>query len=129
VQGVKLLAADGLEPARLDRELFSDAITEIVVNALESGAKECVEVHAFPDSDGRLVVRVTDDGRGMSEHALAHATDPFFSEKPAGRQTGLGLALAHRLLGCQNAALGLQSRPGRGTMATVSVSQWRWAGH
>jgi signal transduction histidine kinase len=127
---VKLLVADGIEPARLDGELFADALTEILVNALESGPKGCVEIQAFVDTgEDRLMIQISDDGRGMSEHALAHATDPFFSEKPAGRQSGLGLALAHRLLQSQGAVLGIQSRPGRGTAVTVSLTRWRWSSH
>lgn len=126
VQGIKLTVAEGLGAAKLDRELFADALVEIVVNAIESGPKGCIEVRAFSDEDtDQLVVQVIDDGRGMSEHALAHATDPFFSEKPAGRQTGLGLALAHRLLQNQHATLQMSSRPGRGTTVSVRVDAWR----
>ena len=127
--GVKLTIPDGLGPARLDRELFADAIVEIVVNALESSPKTVVEVRAEPLDDGRLLIEIADDGRGMSEHALAHAVDPFFSEKPAGRQSGLGLALAHRILQTHGASLTLTSRPGRGTTASVWLDRWRWSAH
>lgn len=126
VQGIKLTVAEGLGAAKLDRELFADALVEIVVNAIESGPKGCIEVRAFSDDEtDQLVVQVVDDGRGMSEHALAHATDPFFSDKPAGRQAGLGLALAHRLLQSQHAALQMSSRSGRGTTVSVRVDAWR----
>lgn len=128
--GVKVNIADGLAPARLDAELFSDAMLEIIVNALEASPKSGVEVRIFTrHDDDALIIEVTDDGRGMSEHALAHATDPFFSEKPAGRQSGLGLALAHRLLKTHDAALDIRSRPGRGTTVVIAVPNWRWSAH
>lgn len=128
--GVKVTIAEGLAPARLDGEVFSDALVEIVVNALESSPKSGVEVRAFARRDeDALVIEVSDDGRGMSEHAVAHATDPFFSEKPAGRQSGLGLALAHRLLRTHGATLEIASKVGRGTTVSVCLPGWRWSAH
>ena len=46
-----------------------------------------------PGTYGRLVV--SDDGAGMDESTLARACDPFFTTKPPGEGTGLGLAMAH----------------------------------
>lgn len=126
VIGVKLMIADGQEPAKLDRELLADALTEVVVNAIESGPRSSIEVRVqtHPDDD-RLTIQVIDDGCGMSEHALSHALDPFYSAKPAGRQTGLGLALAHRLVQVQGGTLELTSRPGRGTSVGIGFGAWR----
>jgi putative nucleotidyltransferase with HDIG domain len=126
VIGVKLTLPEQMHPARLDPELLSDALGEIIINALESGPRGRIEVRADVDRhDDRLMIQVNDDGVGMSELALSHALDPFFSEKPAGRQTGLGLALAHRLIASCGGEIDLQSRPGKGTSATVYLTHWR----
>ena len=126
VMGVKLNIADGLELARLDPGVISDALGEIIINALEGGPRGRIEVALHADAtDGRLVIAVMDDGIGMSEKALMHATDPFFSEKAAGRQAGLGLALAHRLIAAHGGEITLESKPGRGTTATVRLPDWR----
>lgn len=124
--GVKLTIAEGQEPARVDRELLTDALIEVVVNAIESNPRGPIEVRVQTDpEDDRLVIRVIDDGSGMNEHTLNHALDPFFSAKPAGRQTGLGLALAHRLVQAQGGTLELTSKPGRGTTVTIWFPNWR----
>lgn len=126
VIGVKLVIGDGQEPARLDRELMTDALIELVVNAIESQPRSTIEMRVDTDpEDDRLFFQIVDDGAGMTEHALNHALDPFFSQKPAGRQTGLGLALAHRLIQVQGGTLELASKPGKGTTVTVSLSHWR----
>lgn len=126
VVSVKLVIADGQEPARLDRELMTDALIELVVNAIESGPRSTVEARVYTDPDGdRLIFQIADDGVGMTEHALNHALDPFFSEKPAGRQTGLGLALAHRLVQAHGGTLELSSKPGKGTVVSVALGRWR----
>ncbi len=57
----------------------------------------------------------------MSPKALQHAFDPFFSELPAGRRTGLGLTRARRLLELHGGDITLASRPGEGTTASVTI--------
>ncbi len=130
VSSVKLFVAEGLELVRLDRALVGDALIEIIANALEAGPRTRVEVRAETENSHAdlLVLRVIDDGLGMSEKALLHATDPFFSEKPAGRQAGLGLALANRLVSACGGEIELASKPGRGTTATVRIPEWRIGG-
>jgi signal transduction histidine kinase len=62
-----------------------------------------------------------DRGPGLSEHALAHAFDPFFSEKPAGRQPGLGLTKARRLVEAHHGKLTLENGPNGGAVATIRL--------
>ncbi|KAA0213960.1 MAG: HDOD domain-containing protein [Leptolyngbya sp. PLA3] len=109
---------------RTDRELLSDALAELIVNAEESGsqAKVRVEVYEAP-GDGRLYVRVVDRGRGMSERAIRHAFDPFFSEKPAGRQRGLGLARARRCIELLGGRIRLEAHREGGTIATIGLDR------
>lgn len=72
------------------------------------------------DLGTRLVaVRVRDDGVGMSADVLSRALDPFFTTKPTGRGTGLGLAVADGIVRQSDGLLTLESVAGRGTTATV----------
>ncbi len=113
--------------AKVDRELMTQALTELLVNAIESGPREFVEVRVHAaDADDRLLIEVRDTGTGMSEHALAHAFDPFFSEKPAGRQPGLGLPLALRFVELHRGMIVLRSVKEDGTTARIELPNWRW---
>jgi signal transduction histidine kinase/HD-like signal output (HDOD) protein len=118
-----------LPPARVDRELVVKALTEIVANALEASDRGFVEVRVHIDPlDDRLMISVADHGPGMSAKALQHAFDPFFSEKAAGRQTGLGLTRARRMIELHGGSITLRSEPEgpeRGTAVTVSLPDWR----
>ncbi|MEO0717204.1 MAG: ATP-binding protein [Planctomycetota bacterium] len=69
----------------------------------------------------RLVVSVEDRGVGVSDRALRHAFDPFFSEKPAGRQRGLGLSKARRMAELMGGTVVLERRDGGGTVARASM--------
>jgi signal transduction histidine kinase len=62
-----------------------------------------------------VAVSVDDTGTGMDETTLARAVDPFFTTKPVGKGTGLGLASVHNLATQAQGALRLMSVIGRGT--------------
>ncbi len=126
---IRVVVASNIPPAALDRSLMAKALIEVVTNAIEASPRTGVEVrvHTEPKT-GRLFIHVIDDGVGMSEHAAHHAMDPFFSSKPAGRQPGLGLATAHRLIRLHGGEITLASHEGAGTTATIRLPDWRWRG-
>ncbi len=60
-------------------------------------------------------LEVADSGPGMDNDTLAHAAEPFFSTKPRGRGTGLGLSVARGFAEQSGGMLAIQSVPGEGT--------------
>ncbi len=123
---IRLMVGSSLALAALDPSLFGRAIEELVTNALQSGAKK-IEMHLSNDvQQGTLVLRIKDDGRGLTEHAASHAFDPFFSEKPAGRRPGMGLAMARRYVGLHGGSIDLRSAgTNQGATATITLPRWK----
>ena len=78
-----------------------------------------------PSTRGEVVpgdyvrLNVTDSGTGMSAEVLSHAMEPFFTTKPVGQGTGLGLAMVYGFARQSGGAVRIQSAPGKGT--TVSI--------
>jgi two-component system, cell cycle sensor histidine kinase and response regulator CckA len=60
-------------------------------------------------------VRIQDTGQGMSPDVLAQIWDPFFTTKPAGEGTGLGLAVVHGIMQSHHGHVQVESQVGRGT--------------
>jgi len=106
----------------IDPDQIGLAVTEVVLNAIqaEPTGRIQVRVHREP-VERRLVISVEDDGVGMSEHTLAHAFDPFFSARLAGRRTGLGLARARRLVELHGGSITMRSEAGVGTEVRISL--------
>ncbi len=119
------LSAD-LPDAWLDADQVSSALVELIVNAAEARPKHFVDVQIQVDPrENHLLILVKDDGQGMNAHTLEHAFDPFFSVKPAGRQPGLGLARAQRLIAANEGTIEFESQPNVGTTARIVLKSWR----
>ena len=64
-------------------------------------------------------LRIADTGSGMTEEVRERAMDPFFTTKPQGRGTGLGLSMAFGYVKQSNGYLRIDSQPGAGTVITI----------
>ncbi|MBR1252040.1 PAS domain S-box protein [Bradyrhizobium sp. AUGA SZCCT0169] len=71
---------------------------------------------------GRYVcLAVKDDGTGMNEQTLRHATEPFYTTKGVGKGTGLGLPMVLGMTEQSGGKLYLESKPGEGTTAELCL--------
>jgi len=68
-------------------------------------------------------VRITfkDDGRGMNEEILAKLFNPFFTTKPTGEGTGLGLSLSRSIILDNNGTIDVESEPGQGATFIIDL--------
>ncbi|GGN60088.1 hypothetical protein GCM10010112_15950 [Actinoplanes lobatus] len=103
------------------RNIVADGgqLTRILIN-LASNARDAMPdggaLTLTADNDGDNVhIAVHDTGHGMSPEVLDRAVEPFFTTKPKGHGTGLGLATAYGILRQAHGELVLESSPGNGT--------------
>jgi two-component system, cell cycle sensor histidine kinase and response regulator CckA len=111
----------GLPFVRLGAGQLEQILVNLVVNARDAlGGRGRISVSvARSPSVPILMLRVADDGTGMSEETIEQAFDPFFTTKPHGKGTGLGLAAVYGIAGRAGGHVEIESEPGRGTEVTV----------
>lgn len=102
-----------------NRDTLVGALLNLIENARQSGADPLrLKVHLY-QRDDRLLIAVSDNGRGIEPATLQRLGEPFFTTKTNG--TGLGLALVKSVARAHSGAFRLRSRLGRGTCATLSL--------
>ncbi|HPD31249.1 MAG TPA: HDOD domain-containing protein [Phycisphaerae bacterium] len=121
----RLELSDGLPPIHADASQIKTLFDELIRNAVDA-LRDTPEPRLFINcrgdmTDDRLVVAVEDNGCGMTPEVLEHATDPFFSRRPAGRGRGLGLSRAVRYAEINGGRIRLTSTAGQGTVVLVEL--------
>lgn len=95
----------------------ADAIQEVRRDAHR------ILVRSHRSGDGRAVVEVEDTGPGIPADALPRIFEPFFSTKPYGRGTGIGLAIARDIVASFGGTLEAGNVPGGGARFTVTLRE------
>lgn len=72
-------------------------------------------------NDGHAVITIRDNGFGMDANELSHCLDPFFTTKPVGQGTGLGLTSANSYIKQLGGTLEIDSRPRVGTVVHITL--------
>ena len=122
------LAAE-VSHALCDANQLENAVLNLAINARDAMpdggtltiSTSHVEVGSAPDLDGGAYVRVSvcDTGEGMPADVLQRAVEPFFSTKPVGKGTGLGLAQVYGIAHQSGGTLRIESEVGRGTTVHI----------
>jgi PAS domain S-box-containing protein len=131
---VESVVAGGLWNTIADPHQLENVILNLAINARDAmpdGGKLTLElanatlddeyVSALPDvpAGQYVMLAVTDTGTGMSREVMERAVDPFFSTKPEGRGTGLGLSMAYGFVKQSGGHIRLYSEVGEGTTVRV----------
>jgi signal transduction histidine kinase len=74
-----------------------------------------------PQGDGRVLMRVVDNGCGIEPDNLERVFDPFFTTKAAGAGVGLGLSLCQSIVLTNHGTIRVESKVGRGTTVTICL--------
>ncbi|MEI9849821.1 MAG: HAMP domain-containing sensor histidine kinase [Sphingomonas sp.] len=109
---IKVAAAPGLPSAHVTEDALETVLATLIGNSRQAGAKR-VTIALTPE-DGRVAIRVSDDGQGIGEADRARVFEPFFTGRRERGGTGLGLPIARSLLAATGGTLTLEpSEKGR----------------
>jgi PAS domain S-box-containing protein len=116
--------AQGLPPTQINFSRVSQVFLNLLTNASQSFERHDVEHNTIRLStrlvDGRLEVRIADNGRGIPAEIRELIFEPFFTTRRAAGGTGLGLAIVRECIDALEGTLALESEVGRGTCFIVT---------
>ncbi len=108
-------------PVFLVEDHLMQVVINLLMNSLDAMASEgTLRLEIRPASDG-VVVRVRDDGAGMSATVLDRCLEPLFTTKEEGKGTGLGLSIARDIIEAAGGEIELHSAVDRGTTTIITL--------
>lgn len=130
---IELILSDGQALIYADKSQFENVIMNMVINskdAMPNGGvikistelrkPEKDEIVGMDVKDKEFVIlKISDNGIGMTEDVQKKIFEPFFTTKPKGKGTGLGLAMVYSFVRQCNGYIDVKSKLGDGTMFTI----------
>ena len=115
--------APGQWHATTNRNQLELALLNLATNARDAmpgGGRFIISAHPSRIR-GYVDLVIQDNGPGMTEEIAARVTEPYFTTKPEGAGTGLGLAQVQQLATQSGGALHLETSPGKGARFTLQL--------
>jgi signal transduction histidine kinase len=117
---IQVSVPEDLPPVPLIRDMAVQAISNLVGNACQAlGGKGSVAIRAKP-IDGRVELRISDDGPGLPEEVRQRLFKPFTSTKAEGKGTGLGLFLTKFIVERHGGKIAVEDAP-KGTTFVITL--------
>ncbi len=113
-----------LPPTKGSFQKLEQVMINLIQNACEALSDNEKSVAIFSEFDGNrnsVLVKIKDEGCGISEEILSRLFDPFFTTKRTLGGVGLGLSITSRIIKDHGGDLGFESVPGKGTTATITL--------
>jgi two-component system NtrC family sensor kinase len=114
-------AFDETAPVLAQAERLERALLDLFVNACDAMAQGGVLRVATRALAGGVEIRVEDTGVGIAPDALGRIFEPFYTTKPRGKGTGLGLLVTRGIVLDHGGTIDVQSEVGRGTAFVIRL--------
>ncbi len=123
---VALDLADGMELLWADPHQLQQVITNLVTNAHHAmreirGPRRLTIATGFDGGSARASLVVTDTGPGIPSDVERRLFEPFYTTKPLGQGTGLGLPICKGIVEGHGGTISVEGRPGEGARFIVSL--------
>jgi PAS domain S-box-containing protein len=108
-------------PMMLDEKKIKQVFMNLIINASHAlDQKGNLSLSTRLSSDGRqVIIKVRDNGHGIEKKNLSRIFDPFYTTKPTGEGTGLGLSVSYGIIKNHGGDIRVESKAGHGSTFTI----------
>ena len=113
-----------LPPLKGNNQQLEQVVINLLINAcqsLENRSKRISLATSYDSNSHQVVLKVSDEGHGISAVDLSRIFDPFFTTRREEGGTGLGLSISRTIIDKHRGKIEFDSNPGIGTTATVRL--------
>ncbi|MFH1549258.1 MAG: ATP-binding protein [Planctomycetota bacterium] len=100
---------------------LGQAFLNILVNAAQAIEDRGTIIIRTRTKGGNVCIEISDTGTGIPPEVLDRIYDPFFTTKPVGKGTGLGLNITYNIIKQHSGEITVHSKPGKGTTFKISL--------
>lgn len=113
--------AEDLPAFTADLSQISQLVTNLTVNAMQAMPRGGTLTIKTSVNKNDLLFAISDTGTGMTEEVISKIFMPFYTTKPVGVGTGLGLSVVHGIITSHNGKINVTSKVGEGSVFTVTL--------
>jgi len=104
-----------------DPNQLQQVLVNLLLNAFHASHEgDVIRLNASHDH-GSASIEIIDHGEGISDSDMSHIFNPFFSTKPEGEGTGLGLSVSYGIIKKHDGEISLDSEVGKGTRVEIRL--------
>ena len=100
---------------------IGQVMMNLLVNAGQAIQEDGKIIIKTREENNKVIISVSDNGKGIAKEHLAKIFDPFFTTKPVGQGTGLGLSLSYNIIQKHNGEMNVESEVGKGTEFIIQL--------
>jgi len=125
VTGIQLkrVNSENLPPIKGRSQDLQQAFINILLNSIQAmkdlSGENIISIRTGLGPDGYIRTDFSDTGIGIKPEDLKHIFDPFYTTKPVGRGTGLGLSLVYGIIRTHGGYIEVKSEINKGTMFSI----------
>jgi len=125
VTGIQLkrVNSKNLPPIKGRSQDLQQAFINILINSIQAmkdlSGEDIISIRTGPGPDGYIRSDFSDTGIGIKPEDMKNIFDPFYTTKPVGRGTGLGLSLVYGIIRTHGGYIEVKSEINKGTMFSI----------
>ncbi|NIQ16091.1 MAG: hypothetical protein GTO02_17375, partial [Candidatus Dadabacteria bacterium] len=108
-----------------DSDMIKLVISDILMNSIDAlNNNGNIYIELSSDKNNFVNLKIRDNGKGIPSKVLPYVFEPFYTTKPAGKGTGLGLAVAKRIIKDHNGNISIESIEGKETVVNINLPEY-----